>query len=280
MINDSNTNFLYFADTLPNKHPQFYKRFTKLLIQNHVAFGLIPNTNDIWARDYMPIQNALRELICFEYSPNYLMDALHLKTDNQEVCDAMQLNYFVNYVTLDGGNVIHYNNTVMMCDRILKENGWKYDKKEVLNRLKNSFRANRIIFIPTAPDDLFGHADGVVRFVNSKLVLINKYRKVDESYKNALITSLKKAKLNYIEVPYNPYNNKNYIDATGIYLNFVQIGKVIFLPAYGLKEDEKALKLFQKLFPKCKIVQVRSNSIAKQGGVLNCISWNVAKEYL
>jgi len=279
MINDCSTNFLYLADTLPKKHPQFYKRFTKLLNQHQIPFDLIPKTKDIWCRDYMPIQNALRKLICFEYSPDYLMDAPHLRTDNQEVCNAMELNYYVNYVNLDGGNVIHYNNTVIMCDKVLNENAWKYDKKEVLQRLRHSFRANRIIFIPTASDDLFGHADGVVRFVNSKLVLINKYRKVDESYKIALINALNKAKLNYIEVPYNPYNNKTYTDATGIYLNFVQVSNVIFLPAFGLKEDDKAFKLFQKTFPKCKIVQVRSNNIAKQGGILNCISWNVVKEH-
>ena len=54
-----------------------------------------------------------------------------------------------------------------MCDKVLKENTLKYDTKEVMLRLSNFLRTNRIIFIPTAPDDEFGHADGVVRFVNS-----------------------------------------------------------------------------------------------------------------
>ncbi len=179
MINDKNTNLLYLADCLPKKYPVFYKRFEKLLKENQINYNLLPGTKDIWCRDYMPIQNALGKLICFEYSPDYLMDVPQIRTDNQEVCDAMGLNYNVNYVNLDGGNVIHYNNTVIMCDKVLKENAWKYDKKEVLQRLRYSFRANRIIFIPTAPDDLFGHADGVVRFVKSNLVLINKYRKED-----------------------------------------------------------------------------------------------------
>jgi len=280
MINDHNTNFIYLADSLPKKHPQFYKRFAKLLKQHQIPFDLIPKTKDIWCRDYMPIQNALHQLICFKYSPDYLIDAPHLRTDNLEVCDKMRLNYDVCDVNLDGGNVIHYNNTVVMCDKVLKENTLKYDTKGVMLRLSNSLRSNRIIFIPTAPDDEFGHADGVVRFVNSKLVLINKYRKRDEAYKNLLIAALTKAKLKYMEVPYNPYSNKNDIDATGIYLNFVQVGNVIFLPAYGLNEDEKALKLFQKVFPKYKIIQVRSNSIAKKGGILNCISWNIVKEHL
>jgi agmatine deiminase len=277
MINDHNTNFLYLADTLPKKHPQFYKRFIKLLNQHKITHQLIPNTKDIWCRDYMPIQNSLRQLISFDYFPDYLNDSPDITTENREVCDAMGLEYFVSYVSLDGGNVIHYDNSVIMCDKVIEENAWKYDKQELLEMLRDAFRANRVIFIPTAPDDLFGHADGAVRFVNSKLVLINKHHKVDAAYKKSLITTLEKAKLNYLEVPYNPYKNKNNMDATGCYLNFVQVGDVIFMPTYGLKEDDRAFQLFQKVFPKCKIVQVRSNSIAKQGGVLNCITWNVEK---
>ncbi len=223
----------------------------------------------------MPIQNALNKLICFEYSPDYLMDVPQIRTDNQEVCDAIGLNYNVNYVNLDGGNVIHYNNTVIMCDKVLKENTWKYDKKEVLQRLRYSFRANRIIFIPTAPDDLFGHADGVVRFVKSNLVLINKYRKEDQEYKLKLTQALDKAKIKYIEVPYNPYLNNKGLDATGIYLNYLQMKGIIFVPVFGLKEDKKALAIIKSVFPKENIVPVRSNEIARRGGVLNCISWNI-----
>lgn len=280
MINDNKTNYLYLADSLPKKFRAFYKRFTKVLEENTVPFSLIPDTKDIWCRDYMPIQNSLNKLICFEYSPDYLMDVPQIRTDNHKVCDAMGLNYYVNYVNLDGGNVIHYNNTVIMCDKVLNENAWKYDKKEILQRLRYSFRANRIIFIPNAPDDLFGHADGVVRFVKSNLVLINKFRKQDEEYKLKLIQVLEKAKLKYIEVPYNPYNNRTNLDATGIYLNYLQMKGVVFVPVYGLKEDKQALEILKSVFPKEKIVPVRSNEIAKQGGVLNCISWNIRKANL
>lgn len=224
----------------------------------------------------MPIQNALGKLICFEYSPDYLMDAPHLRTENSEVCDAMGLNYYVNYVTLDGGNVIHYGGKVIMCDKVFKENQ-DFTEKELKERLKKIFRVNQVILIPTPTDDLFGHADGVVRFVKSNLVLINKYRKEDEEYKNNLIKVLVKAKIKYFELPYNPYNNKTHLDANGIYLNYLQMKGIIFVPVYGLKEDKQAIRVLKSVFPKEKIVPVPSNEIAKQGGVLNCISWNIKK---
>ena len=56
MITDSQTNLLYLADTLPKNYPIFYERFEKLLIENKINFKLLPNTKDVWAVDYMPIQ--------------------------------------------------------------------------------------------------------------------------------------------------------------------------------------------------------------------------------
>jgi len=51
---------------------------------------------------------------------------------------------------------------------------------------------------------------------------------------------------------------------------------IIFLPVFGLLEDEPALEKLSSIF-KEKILPVPSNEIAKEGGVLNCISWNIIK---
>ena len=55
MIPDNQTNFLYLADCLP-KYPNFYERFEKLLKDCNIPFDLLPNTKDVWAVDYMPVQ--------------------------------------------------------------------------------------------------------------------------------------------------------------------------------------------------------------------------------
>lgn len=276
MINDNYTNLLYLADTLVKKYPGFYKRFKSILEESKVQFALLPHTKDIWARDYMPIKNSLGDFINFKYQPDYLKSKKYenLITDVELVCSAIKIPLLHSDINLDGGNVIHYGSKVIMCDRALKENPG-YTKKELIEKLRWLFRANQIIFIPTASDDLFGHADGVVRFVKSNLVLINKYGKNDKAYEEELKHVLSKAKLKFIELPYNPYNNKTNLDATGIYLNYLQMKGVIFVPVYGLREDEKSIAVLKSVFIKEKIIPVKSNEIAKQGGVLNCISWNV-----
>ena len=46
---------------------------------------------------------------------------------------------------------------------------------------------------------------------------------------------------------------------------------------FDLAEDEIVVKQFEKIFSNDKIVTVLSNEIALQGGILNCITWNIKK---
>lgn len=64
-------------------------------------------------------------------------------------------------------------------------------------------------------------------------------------------------------------------EATGEYINYLEMKKGIILPAYNIKEDEAVFKLFTELFPQQSINMVNSTDLAKNGGVLNCISWNI-----
>lgn len=280
MLNDSSTDLLYLADTLPKKYPTFYKEFVSLLIQSKTQFKLIPGTKDIWARDYMPIQNGAGELVKFDYKPDYLSSKkyINLITDAKLVCKKLGYEVIEKDLVLDGGNVVHYGNKIVVCDKVLAENKNK-TKKEITRELRQALRVNNIVYIPTQENDLFGHADGIVRFIDSKTIIINRYRKEDSKFEKELRTVLQKLKLNIVELPYNPYKNKSIIQANGVYINFLQMKGKIFFPVFGLKEDEEAIKLISSYFPKSKIYPIDSNEIANDGGVLNCISWNIKDNY-
>jgi len=49
----------------------------------------------------------------------------------------------------------------------------------------------------------------------------------------------------------------------------------LIVPVYGLPEDEQVVYVFEQLFKGQKIEILDCNEIAKEGGVLNCISWTV-----
>jgi len=76
MIPDKQTNFLYLADTLPKNYSNFFSRFEKVLTDCNISFQLLPNTKDVWAVDYMPIQIAKDSFVQFVYNPDYLRDTV------------------------------------------------------------------------------------------------------------------------------------------------------------------------------------------------------------
>ncbi|MBA3675052.1 MAG: agmatine deiminase family protein [Chitinophagaceae bacterium] len=52
---------------------------------------------------------------------------------------------------------------------------------------------------------------------------------------------------------------------------------LIIIPIYDKKEDAQVVKQFEILFPSYTIRTIDCNEIAIEGGILNCISWNVYK---
>ncbi|MBX2964581.1 MAG: agmatine deiminase family protein [Cyclobacteriaceae bacterium] len=276
MIPDSKTNTLFLADSLPKKHPKFFADFETVLSKCNISFELLPNTKDIWVADYMPIQVSLNKFIQFVYNPDYLQSKRWLKTisDVESICKAINLNRIKSDINLDGGNVTKTTEKVMLCDKIFLENP-HYTRRQLTDQLKELFEVDKLYFVPQQPKDFTGHADGLVRFLTDDTVIINDHSKEKKDFQRAFKIALDNAGLDYIEIPYNPYGNKTYRQANGDYINFLQMDNVVIIPTFGIKEDDIAVRQFEELFKGQTIETIDSNEIADNGGILNCITWNI-----
>lgn len=279
MIPDKQTNFLYLADTLQKKYSNFFKQFEKVLNVCNINFQLLPHTKDVWAVDYMPIQIGKDAFVQFVYNPDYLRDTIKWSktiSDVDTICKEINLSPKKSNIVLDGGNVTRTTDKVIMCDKIFTENP-TIKENDLIKELQELFQVDKLIFIPTHPIDFTGHADGMVRFYDSNTVLINDYSKEDIEFQLRFRLALHNARLNYIEIPYNPYDNKKDEHANGEYINFLQMQQAIIIPTFGIKEDEAVIKQFEQLFAGQKIATVDSYDLAFDGGILNCITWNIYK---
>ena len=279
MIPDSQTNFLYLADALPKKYSNFYKQFERVLNEYNISFQLLPHTKDVWAVDYMPIQIDKENFVQFVYNPDYLRDTIKWSktiSDVDTICKAINISTYKSNIILDGGNVTRTTGKVIMCDKIFKENP-TIKEKDLVDELEAVFQVEQIVFIPTDQNDFTGHADGMVRFYDNDTVLINDYSKEDEDFKLRLRLALHNASLDFIEIPYNPYMNQKDDYANGAYINFLRMHQAVIIPTFGIEEDEAVVRQFEQLFPGQNIVTINSNDLALDGGILNCISWNIYK---
>jgi agmatine deiminase len=280
MITDGQTNFLYLADTLAVKFPAFYTQLQNMLDACVIPYRVLPETKDVWAIDYMPIQVTNDRFVQFVYNPDYLQNDGKTNwqqtiTDSRAVCHRIKVKSEQSAIVLDGGNVIRSQKAVIMTAKVFRENPG-YEKRQLTRDLERLFEIETVIIIPEDPCDYTGHADGMVRFAGDNNVLVNRYgNRDDKRFRQRLRQALKEAGLMSIEVPYNPYENHSDDDANGVYINFLQMSGVIILPVFGKKEDEASVRLFEEVFSGLTIKSVDSNDIAKEGGALNCISWNV-----
>ncbi len=275
MITDSQTNFLYLADCLPYKKT-FWNGFESLLKEHKINYRLLSNTNDYWAVDFMPIQTAENRFVQFVFNPDYLRNfpELHRFISNPNpICEAISLKTIKSKLLVDGGNVVRSSNKVIMTEKVFSENS-NLSKDEVIDELISKLEIEEVIFIPLDNADEIGHSDGMVRFIDDNTVLVNDYKEEIE-LKEEVYKRLKNANLEIVPFVYNTNYMKDKDDAKGIYINYLQMENLIILPTFGISDDEIAYKQITQAFPKTKILTIDSNEIAKGGGILNCISWNI-----
>lgn len=137
MIPDWKTNKIYFSQKLKSKFPETYTLLKKELENLEQKVLLLPKTNDIWARDYMPIQTSENRFLEYRYDPDYLQGnsdekgTRELKSYPDIICDAINLKTTKSELVIDGGNIVKSDNTVILTDKVIWENKRHFSKKTV-----------------------------------------------------------------------------------------------------------------------------------------------------
>ena len=75
-----------------------------------------------------------------------------------------------------------------MTDKIFKENP-RYSREALVDELENLFFAELVI-IPWDRYEMYGHADGMVRWIDGDRVLMNNYFDFDPSFRKKLVEAL------------------------------------------------------------------------------------------
>ena len=279
MIRDADTDVLYLSDQLRQmeKYKEWFPYFESVLKENNIPFEYVFGTKDIWCRDYMPIQISHSDFVLFKYDSDYLKGKKydHVRTIQEDIQFAKDWKIKKSDLIIDGGNIISNTDHIIITDMVMIDNpGW--GKEEIIKELKNKLGDKRITILPRIPYDVTGHADGMVKFIDEKRLLLSDYSDQSASYIKKLKKSLEQTGLELLELPSffdEEQNDKGDYKARGCYINFVQIGDKILFPQFEHSKDEDALEKCEHYFPNCKVIPVNSNPIAEYGGVLNCMTW-------
>lgn len=270
MIPDYKCNAVYFSSWLKIDYPDIYNGLTKILNSHDIAYDILYHTNDIWCRDYMPIQINNDKYFYYKYKPDYLINNINNHkyiTDALDICRLMNLNIKESSFIIDGGNVVKVGNKVIMTDKVFFENPTV--NKNILRKQLEKQMECEIIFIPWDRAEKYGHSDGIIKPISDNTILITNYHDFDKDYSKEII---KRLSVNF-NIKILSYNVKNIVPESWAYINFLSIGNLIVLPVLGIDEDEQAFEQIKEYYPDCIIEQLNISNLVKKGGGLNCISW-------
>lgn len=262
---------LYFSSLLKT-NPQYSASAQNLfaaLDSCGLRYGFVEHTKDIWLRDFMPVQRKDGTYISFRYEPSYLSDTPELRTVfRQDIAAQLDISVMYSNINLDGGNVVFSpsKGKAIISDRVFSENPG-YGRAALVRKLEELLSA-QVIIIPSLPSDMTGHADGMVRFVDNNTVVGNAtgcQNGLEQRIKEVLV----RHGINTIDFPYYSASG---VSAEGCYLNYLETYDHIFLPVFGSDVDREAIQRAEDIFSG-KVVPVQVREIAKNGGCLNCVSW-------
>lgn len=250
-------------------------------------------TNDAWCRDHGPAfvinktekkkavvdwgYNAWGE----KYPPFDLDDVIPTKIANH-----FGLPLFTPPIVMEGGSV-EFNGagtvlTTTSC--LLNENRNPHLTKEQIEQyLKEFYGQEQVLWLGDGivGDDTDGHIDDITRFVNEDTVLtVVEENPEDENYQplqenlEALkkMTLLDGRKLNIVELPMPAPVIYEDTRLPASYANFYIANKVVVVPIFNDKNDERALQIIQSCFPGRKVIGINSVDIIWGLGSFHCLS--------
>ena len=258
MICDYQTNKVYLAEGIKG-YPKVAENLLYALYKEGVETEYLPHSKSkkhVWARDYMP---------------DYLRGAPDYIPQYHSICRNLKLNCRKAMFVIDGGNVVKFDDCALMTDKVLIENKVK-DADSFRWDLERVFGC-RVHFIPWDRYEMFGHADGMVRAIGDRHVLLNNYIDFDKDFWKRQRECLISKGFEVEELHYDMPRPSKYSWA---YLNFLQVNNRIFVPGLGLDEDGKAVEQIQGYYPHHKVILVPNcQELVRDGGALNCVTWNI-----
>lgn len=254
-------------------YPTVFRNLKDALESRGIPFRLLPaekNKKHVWARDYMPVQVGKNRFVQQTYAPDYLEDDPSYIPDYCKiVSDVKPGKIITSKIFFDGGNVLSYGRTAIMTDKVFYENAME-NSHELVEELRMLLEVDEMYIIPWDMNEPYGHADGMVRFVNGSTVVLNNF-----SNDNSLLGRRLKRFLeqNFI-VKELHFEGKLTNRLNWGYINFLKVGDRLFVPQFGIQEDSQAIEQLSSIYSGCEIIPIFGcEELAKDGGVLNCVTW-------
>ena len=148
-----------------------------------------------------------------------------------------------------------------------------YSVLETAKAIEEYFN-EELVVLPWDRCEIYGHADGLVRYVGDGRVLLTNYDRFNKRFTRMVVNVLKQHFSDVYKLEYDvPKQHKH----NWAYINWLQTDKLLLLPSFGCPEDEQAFEQISSMMPMYKgcVEMVSANDLIRHEGCLDCASWTV-----
>lgn len=227
---------------------------------------------DIWMRDFTTVNPLLP--IEFVYLPSYLEEehAEAVQGSFFDFAEEHNLNFVRTDLILDGGNVVdNYVDKIIVTERFLEDNEIEYEEAKIA---MEEVAGVQMAIIPY-DDEIMGHADGMLMWLDDNTIAVNKY---EEPFRSTVLDELnisfRDVRIVEVEADFKIDEWKDFASACGINVNALTTFKNIYVPVFGSELDDKFIELISKHTDK-KIIPINAENVCFMGGSVRCLSWQI-----
>ena len=257
-----------------------YDRYAEVLGADRVALAPMA---DIWTRDY-GLSNVSGPVM-FRYTAAGQgsgevgqHEADIVQKDLITLAQRAGLHFDKTDLLNDGGNFVDdYEGNAVISRKFLRDN--QLTESQARAMLRELTDLKHIAFIEADEQGGLEHADGIVAFVDTNTLIMNSYDD-DPAYAQELRNNLERGLpgviIHEIVTPYDGSEiyDERFGSACGLYTNALVTPHRVYLPQFGIPEDEVALRQVRQATTR-EVIPVRSDQVCFMGGGVRCMSWQL-----
>lgn len=262
--------------------------------EKNVVYFLIP-TVDAWVRDYGPCFAVRDQGGSFERAAiKWVFDAWGRKyeplmKDNgagEEIARQSDFPVYRPGMILEGGSIdTNGEGTCLVTEQCLlhPSRNPRLSKEGIEAMLRDYLGFTHFIWLGEGieGDDTDGHIDDITRFVGPDTVVTAVEKNADDPNEAPLRENLRRLhsahdpagqKLEIISLPMPDRVETPQGRLPASYLNFYIANGTVLVPAFGCAKDRVVLGILQELFPKRRVVGIRSETLVMGLGGIHCVT--------
>lgn len=262
-------------------------------VQN-LVFHLI-RTVDAWMRDYSPqfvcrTQGGRREVAALKWGFNaWGGKYASLAEDDRAgelIAPLLPMPVYRPGLIMEGGSLdTNGRGTLLTTEQCLlhPNRNPQFSREQIEEKLRDFLGFTHFIWLGKGieGDDTDGHIDDITRFVNPATVVTALETNSADPNSKILDENLKRLKasagqdgepLNIIPVPMPDPVSGPGGRMPASYLNFYIANQTVLVPVFGSTKDEAAMKILSEIFPKRRVIGIRSEILVQGLGAIHCIT--------